>query len=379
MKILFVFPHFLTPGGAANAVLQFARALQARNHEVVIVCAKISHESKEANADLSFEELNIPISNSPFYWALFRFWQRRIDKRFSAYKDFILFPHVLPSNWWAWMYKRKHKEARIVWYCNEPSAFIHSRRWINAIPGWAMRWGAKLLNPFLKRTDTGLEKESDIVICNSNFTAEQFRQAYCKEADAIIYPPSKIRAVVPLKTRGNYIVTVARLTKFKNIDVLIRAMKKLAQQKPGIKLVIVGDGEDRPRLETLVKDFGLEHLVRFEGSVSKERLETLYKNARVCVICAHNEPFGLVPIESMMFGTPVIAHNSGGPRETIFHEVTGFLYNTEKELVELIRTVFELDDDQYSLMQQKCVERARNYDIGSAVVSLEALFRSVAP
>jgi glycosyltransferase involved in cell wall biosynthesis len=150
------------------------------------------------------------------------------------------------------------------------------------------------------------------------------------------------------------------------------------EQEPGINLVIVGDGEDRPRLKRLVEKLHLEHAVRFEGTVSKERLEALYKNAMVSVICAMDEPFGLVPIESMMYGTPVIAHNSGGPRETICHGLTGFLYNTEDELVELIRNVFRLDYGQYSLMQQQCIDKLPKYDIANAVVSLEKLLQSIA-
>jgi glycosyltransferase involved in cell wall biosynthesis len=378
MKILFLFPHFLTPGGAANVVLQLARALQERNHEVVIICAKVSKDFRERNADLSFEELDIPTSNSILYWALFRFWQKRINERLNSHEDYVLFPHVLPSNWWAWMYKRKNRQAKVVWYCNEPSAFVHSKSWINAIPVKAMKWGAKVLNPLLKRIDIKLEKENDRVICNSNFTAQQYRQVYGRNATAIIYPPLKIRPAMPLKNKEKFVLTVGRLSKFKKIDVLIKALRRVLEQEPGINLVIVGDGEDRPRLKRLVEKLHLEHAVRFEGTVSKERLEALYKNAMVSVICAMDEPFGLVPIESMMYGTPVIAHNSGGPRETICHGLTGFLYNTEDELVELIRNVFRLDYGQYSLMQQQCIDKLPKYDIANAVVSLEKLLQSIA-
>jgi len=176
MKIIFLFPHFLSPGGAANVVLQFAGALQSGGHQVEICCAKVSKEFRETNPGIQFNELKIPASNSIVYWLFFPFWQLKINRRLNAYKNCILFPHVLPSNWWAWMYKKTHKQAGIVWYCHEPSAFIHSTTWIDAIPVKLMKWGAKLSNPILKRMDITLEKENDAVICNSYFTKGQYER-----------------------------------------------------------------------------------------------------------------------------------------------------------------------------------------------------------
>jgi glycosyltransferase involved in cell wall biosynthesis len=371
MKIVFVFPHFVSPGGAANVVLQFARALQQRQHSVVICCARISNEFREQNADLVFDELNIPTSNSFEYWLLLFYWQRKVNRRLDKYKDWILFPQVLPSNWWVWMYKRKNKQAKVVWYCHEPSAFIHSKSWINAIPFKAMKWGAKLLNPLLRRMDIELEKEGNIVICNSLFTKEQYKRVYKKDPEAVIYPPCAVKKVALEARKENFILTVARLSRFKKIDVLIRTFERLAKQMPDTRLVIVGDGEEKQVLERLVTTIGLNDRVCFKGSVSQERLEYFYVKARVTVICSRNEPFGLVPIESMMHGTPVIAHNSGGPRETITDGRTGFLYDDEKQLAELIIKIFTMECDRYSSLQRNCIEAAAAYDISNTIVELE--------
>jgi glycosyltransferase involved in cell wall biosynthesis len=375
MKILFVFPHFVSPGGAANVVLQFARALQQRQHSVVICCGKISKEYREQNPDLIFHELNIPASNSFNYWLLLLYWQRKVNRELERYKDWILFPQVIPSNWWVWMYKRKNKQAKVVWYCHEPSAFIHSKSWIDAIPSKAMKWGAQLLNPFLRRLDIALEKENNIVICNSLFTKEQYETVYMRHPEAVIYPPCEVKTVAREVKKENIILTVARLSRFKNIDVLVRTFGRLAKQMPDTRLVIVGDGEEKQELERLARTTGMHDRISFEGTVSEARLEHFYKIARVTVICSRNEPFGLVPIESMMHATPVIAHDSGGPRETVFHGRTGFLYDDEKQLLELISMIFNMGSDEYSSMQKNCIEAAAAYDISNTIVGLEKILQ----
>jgi glycosyltransferase involved in cell wall biosynthesis len=293
----------------------------------------------------------------------------------ERYKDWILFPQVIPSNWWVWMYKRKNKQAKVVWYCHEPSAFIHSKSWIDAIPSKAMKWGAKLLNPFLRRLDIALEKENNIVICNSFFTREQYETVYKRHPEAVIYPPCEVKTGAPEVKKENMILTVARLSRFKNIDVLVTAFGRLTKQMPDTRLVIVGDGEEKQELERLARTTGMNERISFEGIVSKARLEHFYNIARVTVICSRNEPFGLVPIESMMHATPVIAHNSGGPRETVFHGRTGFLYDDEKQLLELISLIFNMRSDEYSSLQKNCIEAAAAYDISNTIVGLEKILQ----
>jgi glycosyltransferase involved in cell wall biosynthesis len=376
MKILFLFPHFLSPGGAANVVLQFARALQAKQHKVIVCCAKVSKEFKQANPDIIFTELKVPASNSFFFWLVFPYWQIKINRQLRVYKEYILFPHVLPSNWWAWLFKRENRNAKIVWYCHEPSAFIHSSTWINAIPIKLMKWGAKILNPFLKKADVTLEKENDAVICNSEFTKKQYQKIYRSKVDAVIYPPCNGYKRFE-KSKENYILTVGRLSKFKNVDFLIKAFKRVSENLAETKLVVVGGGEEKQRLEQLSCDLSLESRVFFKGKVKDDDLALLYQKAKITVICSVEEPFGLVPVESMICSTPVIAHNSGGPKETVLHGITGFLYNDETELTQYIQQVFAMEESGYWQMQQNCIQEATRFDISNSIVQLESVFHGI--
>lgn len=377
MKILFLFPHILTPGGAAQVVLKFAAGLQDQGHAVVILCANASKEFCNQHANLKIVQIGIPNSSSMAYWFLMPFWQKRINQALNAYSDYVLCPQVLPSSWWAWAYKRKYPAAKIAWYCHEPSAFIHSRTWINALTNPLVRLGAKMANPFLKWLDLNWELENDLVICNSQFTAAQYESTYGRKPSAVIYPPSDIHLAPLTIAKRDYFLTVCRLTKFKRVDDLILAFQTFLQKHPKYQLLIAGDGESRSELEQLVKGLQLEDRVRFLGWTSGAALTKLYQEAKATVSFSQNETFGLVPIESMMNGTPVISHNSGGPRETIHSGQSGFLFDTPVELVKYMDVITAMDAETYHEMQRQCQVAAQKFDLKVLLPQLEAVLEQL--
>lgn len=370
MKILFLFPHFLLPGGAANVTVKFARGLQENGHIVEILCANAVADFLVENSDLKISQLRIPNSDSFFYWALLPYWQFRINKALKEYGDYIFFPQVFPSNWWTWIYKLFNKEKKVVWYCNEPSAFIHSEKWIQAIKNPLMRIGARIVNPLLKYADISLEKQNNLVICNSQFTAIEYERCYDGKADEVIYPPLKIENAKILLDREKYFLSVGRLSKFKNVDILINALEEIYKIFPDHTLIIVGDGEERKNLENATIKKNLTARVNFLGKVSDEVLAELYKRARATVLCSENEPFGIVPVESMMHGTPVIAHNSGGPKETIINNETGFLFEDKNNLIACMKKIIEMEEVTYLKMQENCQKEAARYDLSNSIEKL---------
>lgn len=376
-KILFLFPHFLLPGGAANAAVRFARGLNEKGYATEILCTGANEDFLEENSDLKFSIIKIPHSGTFAYWALFPFWQIKINKKLSQYRDCIFFPQVLPSNWWAWIFKLTHKNKKIVWYCNEPSAFVHSKTWILAIKNPAMRIGAIIFNPILKFIDVALEKNSDFIFCNSNYSASDYEKSYHKKPNMVIYPPSYIKNIPLSKNKQDYIFTVSRLSKFKNVNLLIEAFAKISKKFPTHKLLIAGDGEEKKALEELAKRKGLGSRIKLLGKVSDQQLAELYADARVTTLCSKNEPFGLVPVESMMYGTPVIAHKSGGPLETILDGKTGFLYTNDNDLRLLLEKILTLNDEQYLEMQKMSQLQAKEFDVSKSVEKLEEIFKKI--
>ncbi len=129
------------------------------------------------------------------------------------------------------------------------------------------------------------------------------------------------------------VLYVGRFDPRKGIETLVRAVHRSASQKTGkLKLIIGGgsrpghsDGLERERIEEIVAELNLEDMVQFPGRLSPEELPTYYAAADVSVVPSHYEPFGLVAIEAMACGTPVIASDVGGLQFTVVPEETGLL------------------------------------------------------
>lgn len=125
---------------------------------------------------------------------------------------------------------------------------------------------------------------------------------------------------------------VGRFDKRKGIETLVRAIaRSQMRHHPDLKLIIGGgscpgrsDGIERDRIEGIVAELGLKGCTIFPGRLDTE-LPAYYAAADVCVVPSHYEPFGLVAIESMASGTPVVASQVGGLQFTVVPEQTGLL------------------------------------------------------
>ncbi|MEB3232535.1 MAG: glycosyltransferase family 1 protein [Leptolyngbyaceae bacterium] len=126
---------------------------------------------------------------------------------------------------------------------------------------------------------------------------------------------------------------VGRFDRRKGIETLVRAIGQ-SRHRDGaqLRLLIGGgsrpghsDGDERLRIEGIVAELNLASIALFPGRISDEDLALYYAAADVTVVPSHYEPFGLVAIESMASGTPVVASDVGGLQFTVQHNVTGLL------------------------------------------------------
>ncbi|MDQ2743492.1 MAG: glycosyltransferase family 4 protein, partial [Chloroflexota bacterium] len=134
------------------------------------------------------------------------------------------------------------------------------------------------------------------------------------------------------------LLSVSRLSfgdRYKGIDTTIDALPALIDRYPEICYVVVGDGDDRPRLTQLARDRGVEHHVRFTGEVSDAELAEQYEQCHIYVLPSSHEGLGIVYLEAMARGKPVIGVHAGGVADVVIHEVNGLLVpRRESALVE---------------------------------------------
>jgi glycosyltransferase involved in cell wall biosynthesis len=149
----------------------------------------------------------------------------------------------------------------------------------------------------------------------------------------------KARSVLGIDPDALMVFYVGRFDPRKGIETLVRAVgQSQLRGNKNLKLVIGGgsrpgqsDGKERDRIEGIVAELGMSDITTFPGRLGDEILPAYYAAADVCVVPSHYEPFGLVAIEAMASGTPVVASDVGGLQFTVVPEETGLLAPAQDE------------------------------------------------
>lgn len=132
------------------------------------------------------------------------------------------------------------------------------------------------------------------------------------------------------------------LTSKKGVDILLQAFSLAFSGEKKVKLKIAGDGQERSRLQALAQSLNVNQQVEFLGMQSRDQVLSLMVNSNVYVLSSHVETFGVVVIESLALGRPVIATKCGGP-ESIVSDGDGLLVekNNPKKLAEAMISLYE--------------------------------------
>ena len=154
----------------------------------------------------------------------------------------------------------------------------------------------------------------------------------------------------------------------KGFDILLNAFSKVVKEYPAARLVLYGDGPIKKKLLNQTKELNLEKNVEFYGSYLKEDLPELYSNADAFVLSSRNETFGVVYIEAMALGLPVIATRCGGPEEIITEE-TGYLVDNDDE-VGLSEAMIKMIKNIETFDRSKIIQYAQD-EFSSAKVASE--------
>ncbi len=128
------------------------------------------------------------------------------------------------------------------------------------------------------------------------------------------------------------VLFAGRLVPQKAVDVLMRAFGAVLRRHPAARLVIAGDGDQRLYLERLARFLGVRQHVDFLGWRSPDELSELYRSSMVTAVPSRYEPFGLVALEAMASGCPVVVGRVGGLVEIVEDDVSGFLVEPDDHL-----------------------------------------------
>jgi len=168
-----------------------------------------------------------------------------------------------------------------------------------------------------------------IVTCKKNKQEIMDELKLDKERVRIVYQGVDVERFLPSKCEGKKVLFLGRLHERKGIDRIIRAWQKVHKQDNEAKLLVAGKGEFEEQYKKMALDLGLKGSVEFLGHVPEKELPGLYTSSSLFVMPSYYEAFGLVTLEAMAAGLPILATDTGIAPEAIEKGKNGYLIDDD--------------------------------------------------
>lgn len=310
MRSAIIHDWLISPSGGAE------RCLQAI-HELYPSAIYTLLQSKERLRGTYFEGKEILssfIQKLPFcekgyrsYLPLFPLAIEQID--LSAYDLILSSSHCAAKG------ALVHSEQLHICYCHTPMRYAWDLTELYLKRGGVKNAMARFFLHYLRMWDFQSASRVDHFIANSEFIAKRIKKNYRRDS-CVIYPPVDVDFFELEEKKEDYYVAASRLVPYKRIDLLVEAFSLM----PDLRLVVAGEG---PEEKNLRKKAGKN--IEFLGFQEDVSLKRLLQKAKGFVFAAV-EDFGILPVEAMASGTPVIALREGGVKETVKEGLSGSFF-----------------------------------------------------
>ncbi|HLP87467.1 MAG TPA: glycosyltransferase [Nostocaceae cyanobacterium] len=248
-------------------------------------------------------------------------------------------------------------------------------------------------------TERQILEQSDVIVATSPQEREDLRYLLSSKGcvkvipcgvdikNFHVIPKAQARLRLGLDPNEQIVLYVGRFDFRKGIETIVRACAQSKARSTGkLQLIIVGgscpnriDGKERNRIEQIVQEVGFGERVTFPGQISHGVMPLYYSSADICVIPSHYEPFGLVALEAMACGTPVIASETGGLKFTIVPEQTGLLVPS-KDVTAFAKAIDSILSNKHwaiSMGEQGSKHVRENFSWERVTSELDNLYRSL--
>jgi glycosyltransferase involved in cell wall biosynthesis len=159
------------------------------------------------------------------------------------------------------------------------------------------------------------------------------------------------------------LISVGRLAAEKNWETLLQAFAKVYPEHPDVRLVLIGDGPARESLQTLAAELGIAERVTFTGSLPFEQVPAYLKAADVFSFASVTETQGLVTIEAMAAGLPVVSVDGSGTRDIVEHGKQGFLVENDGDALANGLNQLLSDPSQMKRFRHNALKKAKTFDV----------------
>lgn len=218
-------------------------------------------------------------------------------------------------------------DALHICYCHSPMRYIWDHYHVyRREAGWVNRMAMSCMAPLLRTWDVTTAARVDAFIANSRHVANRIRRVYNRQS-TVIHPPVAVDDFELAQQTGDFYLCAGQLVSYKRMDLAVRAFTK-----SGKRLVVIGEGPQSGELKRIAGP-NIEFLGYQPFAVLREHLAQCR-----ALIFPGEEDFGILPVEAMASGRPVIAFDAGGARETVSSGQVGIRFpeQTEASLIEAV-------------------------------------------
>ena len=364
MNITFITDPLLTTVGATRPPSLLATELQKNGHNITLISLIVSEEvrktAKESNIQVKSLGSNFNITHSV---PIFEAWAKLLLKSKITLPSNDLGDNEVVINTSSCIKVKSH-----LYYAQGPI----TRALDDMLLEMPIRYKYtyRLIGPVLRYLEKKTVRDhaylSNSVIANSRFCASMYEDLGV-EVDGVISPPLDCSLFKPITSEPSqdYVLTYFGIY---NKETRFAVIKQVADTGVAIKAF----GYKASGIPAYI---ARHPNIQFLGSVSNEELVNLYSNALYVLFTFAHEPFGYIPIESMACGTPVLTYNIQGPSESVVNGSTGWLVNSDRELVELASRIWK--DGYPQKMRKNCIKRASLFDVKKISEKWLKLFREL--
>ncbi|HSW73041.1 MAG TPA: glycosyltransferase [Chlamydiales bacterium] len=195
---------------------------------------------------------------------------------------------------------------------------------------------AKFFIHYLRIWDYQASQRVDAFLAISHYVKRRIKKTYGRSSE-VIYPPVDVDYFGLSENKEDFYLTASRMVPYKKMDLIVEAFAAM----PDKKLLVIGDGPDKEKIKAKAKKN-----IEFLGDVTDEEMKSYLQRAKAFVFAAI-EDFGIVPIEAMATGTPVIALGKGGCLETVKEGISGLFFpeQTVSSLQEAVMKFEKVQDN----------------------------------
>ncbi len=343
MKLAIVHDWLTNMGGAEQVIINFKEIYpEAPIYTTFYNPDKLDDKLKNIDVRTSFLQKKKMVTNHKKYFPLMPL----------AFEKFNLndYDVVLSSSTCCAKGVRKRKDAIHICYINTPMRYAYEFKHeytdgMNPIKKFLVN----ILLFFMRIWDKHNNKRIDYFIANSSEIQRRVKNTYNRDS-VVINPPVRCKLFNISETDGDYYFIVSRLVPYKRFDLAVQACKEL-----GKKLVVIGDGTEREKLEEIADgDNNIVFLGRQPDEVVKK-----YMSECKALLFPGLEDFGIAPVEAQACGRPVIAYGKGGVLDTVIDGKTGVLFE-EQTVDSLKKAILKFESMKFD--KQKIREHALEFD-----------------